>query len=73
MKYFKKYKEANAMTTEITKEEARHTLEGWWTDESLEDIFINERQFRLYTPFCTIWTQDEDGSAPMPGFYGIVG
>ena len=73
MKYFKQYKEADAVAMEITKEEAQHTLEGWWTDESLEDIFTNDRMFRLYTAFCIVWTQTEDGRVPMAGYYGTVG
>lgn len=71
MKYFKQYKEINATPFEITKEEARKTLEGYWIEDAVKDIFENDRQFRLFTPFSTVWTKDENGKVPMAGFYGI--
>ena len=72
MKYFKQYKEINAIPFEITKEEARKTLEGHWIEDAVNDIFENDRQFRLFTPFSTVWTMDENGKVPMAGFYGIL-
>ena len=72
MKYFKRYKDSDQIT-EITKEEARHTLDGWWTEESLNDIFDHEKMFCLYTAYADVWTQDENGAVPMAGFYGTVG
>ena len=72
-KYFKQYKEAGAKPEEVTKEEARRTLERWWQDEALNDIFENDRGFRLYTPFSEVWTMDDDGTVPEAGYYGIVG
>ena len=72
MKYFKQYKGEDEVK-EITKEEARRTLEGWWKDEALEDIFNNDKCFRLFTAFCEVWTMTERGTVPMAGFYGVTG
>lgn len=71
MRYYKQYKEINATPFGITKEEARKTLEGYWIEDAVKDIFENDRQFRLFTPFFTVWTKDENGKVPMAGFYGI--
>lgn len=71
MRYFKQYKEINATPFEITKEEARKTLEDYWIEDAINDMFENDRQFRLFTPFSTVWTKDENGNIPMIGFYGI--
>lgn len=71
MRYYKQYKEINATPFEIAKEEARKTLEGYWIKDAVNDMFENNRQFRLFTPFSTIWTMDENGNIPMAGFYGI--
>lgn len=73
MKYFKQYKEAGAKAFEITKAEARNTLDGHWTEESLDDIFDNNREFQLFTPYANVWTMSDEGLVPMPGFYGTVG
>lgn len=73
MRYFKQYKEDGAVAIEIGKEEAKHNLEGWWKQDALDDIFGNEKEFRLYTPYVDVWTQNEQGLVPMPGFYGTVG
>ena len=73
MKYFKMYKDPDAKSSEISKEVARTTLDGYWDKDALDDIFENEKCFRLYTPFSEIWTQTEEGLTPIPGFYGIVG
>ena len=72
MRYFKRFKEINAKTIEITKERAYELLSGYWNKDMLEDIFTNERSFRLYTPFSVIWTKDENGRTPMAGFYGFI-
>lgn len=72
MRYYKQYKEINATPFEIAKEEARKTLEGYWIKDAVKDIFENDRQFRLFTPFSTVWTMDENGNIPMAGFYGIL-
>ncbi len=72
MKYFKLYKEPDTKEFEITKEEAKRTLEGWWKQEYLDDIFNNGKAFRLYTPYSEVWTRSDDGLIPMAGFYGIV-
>lgn len=73
MKYFKQRKEPEAKEFEITKEEARSTLEGFWKDDALNDIFDNKKGFRLFTPYADVWTVDDKGLVPMAGFYGIVG
>lgn len=73
MKYFKRFKEAGAEPIEVTKEDAKHTLEGWWKQESLDDIFENDKGFCLYTAYAEVWTQTDDGKVPMAGFYGVVG
>ena len=58
---------------EITKEKARQILEGYYTTESVADIFDNNKGFRLRTPYSDIWTQGDNGTMPMAGFYGTVG
>ena len=73
MKYYKQYKEAGAEPEEVTKEEAKRTLEGWWRQETLDDIFEQDKGFRLYTAYAEVWTKTEDGMIPMAGFYGTVG
>ena len=73
MTYWKQYKEQGSKAVEITKEQARETLEGHWAKESLDMIFNEGLGFRLYTPFAEVWTKTEDGLVPMAGFYGIVG
>lgn len=55
---------------EVTKEEARETLEGSYSKEVLDDIFNNGKAFRLATSDSEIWTK-ENGMVPMAGFYGI--
>lgn len=72
MRYYKQYKEINATPFEIAKEEARKTLEGYWIKDAVNDMFENNRQFRLFTPFSIVWTMDENGNIPMAGFYGIL-
>lgn len=69
MKYFKMYVNSEE-ALEITKEEARRILDGWWTKDSLQDIFDNDKTFRLYTPCVQVWTND-NGLVPTPGFYGV--
>ena len=71
MKYFKQYKEIGATPKEITKEEAIRTLEGYWNDDALDDIFNNDKMFRLYTPYADVWAMTNDGKIPVAGFYGI--
>ena len=39
LRYYKLYREQNAKAVEITKAEARQTLEGYWAD--LDRIFDN--------------------------------
>lgn len=73
MRYFKSNKEKDAPTVEISKEEARHLLDGWWKEDALNDIFKNDRAFRLFTAYVDVWTMSDDGLVPMPGFYGTVG
>lgn len=71
MKYIKQYKEANAKPFEISKEEARRTLEGYWKPEALDEIFDKGKGFRLFTPFAIIQTETDDGFVPMAGYYGV--
>lgn len=58
---------------ELSKERARFLLEGWYIKEAVDDIFENNRGFRLQIPTREIWTKTDDGLVPMPGYYGIVG
>lgn len=71
MKYIKTLKSANSKPCEITKDEARKTLEGYWKAEALNDIFDKEKMFRLYTPFSVVETRSEDGLVLQAGFFGI--
>ena len=71
MKYFKKYVDQKD-AVEVTAEEAKRALEGWWNDDALHDIFTKGIAFRLYTPYCEVWTND-NGKVPMAGFYGTCG
>lgn len=71
MKYIKQYKDIIPTPMEITKDEARSTLEGYWEEDVLEDIFTNGKMFRLYTPYAYVWTVNDDGMIPMAGYYGI--
>lgn len=56
---------------EISKEEARLRLDDNWSKEALDDIFNNNKAFRLYTGWRDIWTVSDDGLVPQPGFYGV--
>lgn len=71
MKYFKQYKGSEEVK-EITKEEAKRTLDGWWKEEALKDVFENEKPFRLYTAYAEVWTEDKNRLTPMAGFYGVA-
>lgn len=73
MTYYKFYKDDLDNVFEITKEEAKHTLEGWWKKEALDEIFNEGKSFRLYTPYAEVWTKNDKGMVAMAGFYGIVG
>ena len=55
MKYFKQYKGKDEVM-EITKEQARNTLDGYWKDEFLDEIFAKEKKFRLSTNMSYVWT-----------------
>lgn len=72
-KYFKQYKGTQFAPQEVTKEKARETLEGYYKKEALDDIFDNDREFRLETSYSIIWTKNDEGQVPMAGFYGVVG
>lgn len=71
MEYFKLY-EGEREPMQITKQEAKDALDGWWKEDFLSDIFEQEKVFRLYTPYCKVWSVSEDGLMPMAGFYGVV-
>ena len=73
MTYLKQFRDGRETVTEITKEQARRYLEGYWKPKFLDDIFSNDRAFRLWTPFSIIWTKDDNGLIPMAGFMGVVG
>ena len=73
MKYYKMYKKEGAEKFEISKEEAYNSLERWWNKEALDKIFKNNNAFRLFTPYCDVWAETEDGIVPIAGFYGIAG
>ena len=71
MKYFKQYKDTEKEPFEISKEEAINTLKSWWDEDALNDIFTNEKAFRLFTPVSEIWTMTDEGLVPIPGLYGV--
>ena len=56
------------MIEELTAEQARFYLEGYWKDETLADIFDGGKHFKLFTPYRDIWTETDDGVAPMTGY-----
>ena len=56
MRYFKQFKGKDEIM-EITKEQARNTLDGYWKNEWLDDIFDKEKEFRLSTNFSYVWTE----------------
>lgn len=70
MRYYTKA-HTEQSSNEITKEQAKHYLEGAYKAQAVADIMDNEKQFRLRTPFRDIWTKSENGMIPMPGFYGV--
>lgn len=70
MKYFTRM-HTEQEETQITKEQARHYLEGSYNKEAVDDVIDNGKSFQLWTPFRVIWTEDEKGLIPMAGFYGI--
>ena len=70
MKYFKQFIGKDEVK-EITKQQARDTLTGWWKEECLEDVFTNNKSFRLYNPFSIVWTETDAGLIPIAGFYGV--
>lgn len=70
MKYYKLYREPGSEYFEITKEEARQTLESYYTPECIDRIFNEELSFRLCTSFSTVWAETENGEVLIPsGFY----
>lgn len=71
MKYMKRFK-GKEEVFEITKEQAKETLFGYWKDNFLDDIFDNNKAFRLDTHFSEVWTVNDDGLVPIAGFYGVV-
>ena len=71
MKYYKMYKEHGAKAFEVSKEEARSTLEGWWKQDVLDRVFEKELVFRLYTPRSEVWTETDEHEVPIAGLYGI--
>lgn len=58
---------------ELTADEARRLLEGFYKQKFVRDLFKNGTAFRLFTRYREIWTVDEQGRVPVAGFYGTVG
>jgi len=73
MKYWALFKDPKAEKKEITKEQARDCLTDYWKPEYLADLFDNNKEFRLWTSFYDVWTENDNGMVPAPGFYGEVG
>ena len=71
IKYYKQYKGTQWAPQEVTKEKAREILDGYYKKEALDDIFDNDRAFRLETSYSIIWTKSDDGLVPMAGFFGV--
>ena len=72
MKYYKlNNNEVEPM--QITKEEARYFLGGYYKKSFVDEVIEGEQVFRLKTPYAEIWTKTDDGLVPMPGFYGVCG
>lgn len=61
----------DGVAEDLTKEEARHILEGCYKKAFVKDIIDNEKGFCLHTPTRDIWTK-KDGLVPIPGFYGVL-
>ena len=72
MRYFSIFKGESAVE-ELSKERAKVLLERCYLQNFVDDIFDNDRSFRLETMFRTIWTQTDDGLVPMAGFIGVCG
>lgn len=73
MKYFTSNRVTGSKKQEISKEEVKRLLGGWWEEDSIDKILEEESSFRMHTPYADVWTETEDGMVPMPGFYGVVG
>lgn len=75
MKYLSTINEGNkiAKVEELSKENTRFLLECYYVKEVVDDIFENNKSFRLDVGLRTIWTKTDDGLVPIAGFYGIVG
>lgn len=71
MKYCKMFREPGSEYFEISKEEARQTLEGYYNTDCLDRIFNDGLTFRLPTPFSVLWAETDDGKILIPDFYGI--
>lgn len=56
---------------EVTKERAKFILEGCYKSEAVKDIIDKEKAFRLRIMTGEIYTEDEYGRVPMPGFFGV--
>ena len=59
MKYFKQYKEPEAKAFEITKEEAKQSLEGYWNQDALNEMFESDTPVKLFTPWAEVWSVKE--------------
>jgi len=61
----------DGVSEDLTKERAQNILEGYYKVKFVRDIMKNNKQFRLHTPTRDIWTEDDNGIVPQPGFYGV--
>ena len=72
MKYFTlRHNEKEPM--QITRNEVVYLLEHYYTEKAVEHLLDTELAFRIWTPYRVIWTKDENGMIPEPGFYGVCG
>lgn len=75
MKYLKYFTLAHTEKEpmQITRNEVVYLLEDTYTAKAVEHLLDTGYAFRIWTPYREIWTQDEDGMIPTPGFYGVCG
>ena len=69
MKYFAST--VDGVTEEVSADKARFILEGRYRKDCVDDLFDNEKSFRLQGLLRTVWTETEDHLSPIPGFFGV--
>lgn len=62
MKYYTKIRDTEKVR-QVTADEARRLLTGYWKEECLDDIFGGGRRFKLWTAYSEVWTVDDRGRA----------